>query len=474
MRPEKKRISLIGIAYFLTWLVIPHVLLARKRPTATLAWVWSIIGLPFIGPVAYFMFGADRMQRKRLRKAARLGLLRHRAPRQLRDLLAELPEQKTELVQTLTNINQIPASTAKKVQLLIDSVTFYPALKEAIEAAEHHIHIEFFIWRDDEIGRDILKCLTRAAGRGVRVRLLLDQIGCFGVSKGFFRELTEAGGKFSWFYSLPLWRHSRFMNLRNHRKLQIFDGRIAFVGGMNIGREYAGLDPDLGAWNDAQLRVEGAVVKHLQELFAEDWFFATNEIFQGEDYFPTIPAQDGHLVQIIAGGPDVPREPIPKSMVTLLAAARRRVWLTTGYFVPNQLFLTGLQLAAARGVDVRLLVSEKSDHRYLVEIGRSYYEDLLGWGVRVFEFSEGINHKKAMLLDDEWLMIGSANSDNRSMRLNFELNLLAHAPGAAGELEALLLREFHVSEEIKLESFSKRPFGRRLLEAALRPLAPML
>ncbi len=475
MRAEKKRISSLTIAYVLTWLAIPHVLLAKKRPTATLAWVWSIIGLPFIGPLAYFIFGADRMQRKRVRKAARLGLFRHRTSQEIRQKLEELPEQKSELIQTLTAINQVSASTAERVQLLIDSDEFYPALREQIALAQHHIHVEFFIWRDDEVGRELLDCLAAAARRGVRVRLLLDQIGCFGVSKAFFAPLIEAGGKFSWFYSLPFWRHSRFMNLRNHRKLQVFDGRVAFVGGMNIGREYVGLDPELGPWRDAQMLVEGPIVKPLQELFAEDWFFASNEIFAGEDYFPSLRSSQNHcVVQAIAGGPDLPREPIPKSIMALLGAARRRVWLTTGYFVPNQLFLTALQLCAARGVDVRLLVSEKSDHRYLVEIGRSYYEDLLEWGVRVFEYSEAINHKKAMLLDENWLMIGSANSDNRSMRLNFELNLLAHAPKEAARLEALLQREFEASKEIKLESFAKRPLPRRLLEAALRPLAPLL
>jgi cardiolipin synthase len=179
-------------------------------------------------------------------------------------------------------------------------------------------------------------------------------------------------------------------------------------------------------------------------------------------------------VQVIAGGPDVPREPIPKSILALLGAARNRVWLTTGYFVPNQLFLTALQLCAARGIDVRVLVSEKSDHRSLVEIGRSYYEDLLEWGVRVFEFSAGVNHKKSMLLDEDWLMVGSANSDNRSMRLNFELNLLAHDPVQARKLEELLLEEFRQSKEMKLETFRRRPLSRRLLEAALRPLAPLL
>lgn len=476
MRPDKKRIkpSLV-LAYLLTWLAIPHVLLARKRPTATLAWVWSIIALPFAGPIAYFMFGADRMQRKRLRKAARLGMLRHRSSRFVKQKVEELPPTKSELVRVLTNISRIPPSTADSVRLLIDSTDFYPALREQIMHARHHIHVEFFIWREDEYGLEFRDLLVDAARRGVHVRLLLDQIGCFGLRRSFFAPLLEAGGQFSWFYSLPLWRHSRFMNLRNHRKLQIIDGQVGFVGGMNLGREYAGKDPDLGTWRDAQMEVRGPVVNTLQEMFSEDWFFATNEVFAGDAYHTSWERnENAHVVQVIAGGPDLPREPIPKSIMALIGAARKRLWLTTGYFVPNHLFLTTLQLCAARGVDVRLLVSAKTDHPYLLKIGRSYYEDLLQWGVRVFEYSEGINHKKAMLLDEEWLMVGSANSDNRSMRLNFELNLLAHAPKQAAELEALLCRELEMSQEILLEQFSRRPLRQRLLEAALRPLAPML
>ena len=476
MPPKKKRIrpSLV-VAYLLTWFAIPHVLLARKRPTATLAWVWGIIAVPFAGPIAYFMFGADRMQRKRLRKAARLGMLRHRGSKLVKEKVEELPPSESELVRVLTNISRIPPSTADSVRLLIDSAQFYPALRDAIINARHHIHVEFFIWREDEYGREFLDLLVDAARRGVQVRLLLDQIGCFGMRRSFFAPLLEAGGRFSWFYSLPLWRHSRFMNLRNHRKLQIIDGNVGFVGGMNMGREYAGHDEDLGAWRDAQMEVRGPVVNTLQEMFAEDWFFATNEVFTGDAYHTSWARNErSHVVQVIAGGPDLPREPIPKSIVALLGSARSRLWLTTGYFVPDHLFLTALQLCAARGVDVRLLVSARTDHPYLLEIGRSFYEDLLQWGVRVFEYSEGMNHKKCMLLDEEWLMVGSANSDNRSMRLNFELNLLAHAPKQAEELEQLLCREFEMSKEILLEQFSKRPLGRRLLEAALRPLAPLL
>ena len=473
--PAVKRRSLLSIAYLLTWTAIPHVLLSRKRPVSTLAWVWSIIALPFVGPAAYFMFGADRIQRKRLRKAARIGLLNRKSRNPVHPASEGLPARKREMIRLLGEINQIPASTAEWANLLVDAEQFYPELERCIASAKHHIHIEFFIWRADATGKRFLQLLADAAKRGVTVRLLLDQIGCFGVPGSFFKPLLDAGGHFSWFYSLPLWRHSRFMNLRNHRKLQIIDAETAFVGGMNMGDEYLNGLRGIGPWRDAQMQVRGAVVHDLQRVFAEDWFFATDKRIAGPDYFPAPPECEGkHLVQIISGGPDLPREPAPKSLLAILGAARHRAWLSTGYFVPNQLMLTALQLCAARGIDVRVLVSASSDHPYLVQVGRSFYEELLEWGVRVFEYRHGLNHKKSMLLDDDWLMVGSANSDNRSMRLNFELNLLANAPDQAARLEKVLCAEFEQSTEVRLEQFKNRPFIRKLAEASLRPLAPLL
>jgi cardiolipin synthase len=308
----------------------------------------------------------------------------------------------------------------------------------------------------------------------VVVRLLLDQIGCLGVNRRFFQPLVDAGGHFSWFYSLPFGRHVRLANLRNHRKLQIIDARIAFVGGMNIGEEYAKPPGDPEYWRDAQIELGGAVITQLQEAFATDWLFATHERIDAPDYFAPADSTGEQLCQVIAGGPDLPREPIPKSLVALINAAQKRVWISTGYFAPDLLVLAALQLCAARGVEVRVLISEKSDSPFLLHVGRSYYEEMLRFGVRIFEYSVGINHAKSILLDDDWVMVGSANSDNRSMRLNFELNVLVQSPAAARELDRMMGEDFAASHEISLRGFLPRPLGRRLLEAALRPLAPLL
>ncbi|HEX8312631.1 MAG TPA: cardiolipin synthase, partial [Chthoniobacteraceae bacterium] len=415
--------AILIFGYVLSCAAIPHLLLSKKRPASTLAWFWAILLFPYLGSIAYALLGADRMSRRRLRRIAKMNFLKHGESLSSAQKLSEETPAARGLLRAMANINQIPPSTATSLRLLIGAAEFYPALKQRIAEARHHIHIEIFIWRADEYGREFLDALVAAARRGVEVRLLLDQLGCFGVGRGFFQPLIDAGGQFSWFYSYRFWKHSRFINLRNHRKLQIIDGVHAFVGGMNIGREYAGKDPDLGIWRDTQIEACGNVVTFLQETFATDWFFATEEKLVSDDYYPEATAGAGHPCQVIAGGPDSPREPVPKSLLALLNFATERLWIATGYFAPDVLLLSALQVCAARGVDVRVLVSEKSDHPYLVQIGRSYYEDLLRFGVRVFEYSKGVNHSKAMMIDSEWMMIGSANSDNRSMRLNFELNL---------------------------------------------------
>lgn len=465
---------LVAAGYLLSIASIPHVLLSKKRPAATLAWVWFLLLLPGFGPIAYFAVGADRIKRRRLRRAARKHFPAHGESEDAKALVAAERPAMQRLLRSLATVNQIPPATARSVRLLVDAAQFFPALEDAIRGARHHVHIEFFIWRDDDVGRRFLRLLVEAAKRGVEVRLICDQMGSKGTPRSFFDPLIAAGGKFSWFYSKPYLSHIRFANLRNHRKLQIIDSAVAFVGGMNIGVEYdAGLT-DGTRWRDAQIELRGGVVTHLQEAFATDWFFATEEEVVAPAYYRAGDTAGAHVALVIAGGPDLPREPIPKSLVALCTTAEKRLWIATGYFCPDVLMLTALQICAARGVDVRLLVSEKSDHPYLVQIGRSYYEDLLRFGVRVFEYSAGINHAKAVLFDEDWLMVGSANSDNRSMRLNFELNVLVHASDAARQLEQMMNEDFAASREIQMDAFIRRPMARQLLEAALRPLAPLL
>lgn len=472
---------LLLACYFATWAFIPHLLLLRKRPAATLAWLWAIVFIPLLGAVAYLMFGTDRLQRQRLKLRNRFSARasRQRIPASTTDpatalILAELPDRDRQFLQLLSRVNQLPVSSATDLRILHNAGEFYPALEQRIREAVHHVHLEFYIWQGDRTGARFLQLLTEAARRGVCVRLLLDGVGSHAFGEGLLAEFRRAGGQFSWFQSLDPKRMRFFMNLRNHRKLQIIDGTVAFVGGMNIGREMEGHDAALGEWRDLQVEATGSVAAELQEVFVDDWFFATGDKIAGSAYFPSHPGPPRHLVHIVLGGPDLGNEPISKSLVSLLNEATARVWIATGYFVPDDTLLTALELAASRGVDVRLLISAKTDHAWLVDVSRSYYGHLLAAGVRIYEYAAGMHHAKVALADAQWSMVGSANLDYRSMRLNFELNLLMHAPVRNAALVRIFEADFALSREIDPVAFARRPFRRKFIEAALRPLSPVL
>ncbi len=468
------------LAYLLTWILIPHILLKNRSPISTLCWCWAIVLFPFFGPLAYGLLGSDRMAKKHLRKreeisAPRSGMEKEcSAEPEAESLIARCGERDRQLIGLLGRINLAPTSQVESARLLVDTTRFYPALIEAIEEAKHHAHAQFFVFHNDAYGRKILAALTRASQRGVETRLLLDQIGCSDTKDEMFTEYQAAGGHFAWFRTISPFKNRWVVNLRNHRKIQVIDGRVGFIGGMNVGREYAGEDPKLGSWRDVQIELRGAAVAAMQQVFAEDWLYATDLKLEGERYYPEY-GEARDLVQIMSDGPDVREDPIQMSMVALLSSARKRLWVTAGYFVPNEPLLTALKMAAARGIDVRLLISEKSDHPWLVQVGRSYYEELLEFGVRIFEYSKGMNHSKVALCDDHWSMVGSANFDIRSMHLNFEANALIRSEEIARELEKVLTDDLeNDSDEIDLAEFRRRPFSQRVRESLLRPLAPLL
>lgn len=471
--------TIASLGYLLTWGIIPHIFLRNKAPVSTLAWIWAVILFPYIGPLFYFVFGTERIEREKLRTRREMAASGVRMERYLTDftraLLDELPAAERDAVQLLSSINELAVSSVESTRLLVGGDQFYSALCQRIDEAQAHVHVEFFIWRNDARGRELLDHLVAAARRGVEVRVLVDQMGSFGLRRSFFGPLCKAGGKFAWFRTAHPLRNRWTFHLRNHRKLQIIDSQIAFVGGMNMGREYAGEDPKIGPWRDIQIELTGGVAKRLQMAFADDWFFATEEKLLDKRYYPQPHTPQRYLVQSMPDGPDSPDDPIQMSMVYMLNTAQHRVWLTAGYFVPKEPLLTALELAAARGVDVRLLISEKSDHPLLINVGRSYYEELLRFGVKIYEYEKGVNHAKVTLIDDKWLMVGSANFDIRSMRLNFELNVAIRELKRAAELEAVLANDFDLdSRPIVLEEFLKRPFSQRLTESLLRPLAPLL
>jgi cardiolipin synthase A/B len=451
-------VELAGLA------LIPHVLLNKRNPLSALSWLWSLLLFPILGPICYLVFGTERMQRKRLRRRRNSPAKEDAAA-----LSAADEPQLPHFAQRLLRVSGRSFSARNRLMLIPESDQFYRELGEAINLAKRHVHLEFFIWKNDAVGRRLAEALTRASARGVEVRLLLDAVGCLTLWMSAFSALRAAGGKVSWFSTANPFRQRWFLHLRNHRKLAVLDGEIAFVGGMNIGQDYL-------SWRDLHSRIDGPAVTELQGVFADDWFFATTEALTAQRYYPTVTGTGDDDALVLGAGPDqeFSANAIRITILALMGAAQHRMWIATPYLVPDPAITAALQLCARSGVDTRIILPRHPDSFYIGHVARAFYEDLLMAGVRIYEYLPGMLHTKAVIVDEEWSMIGSANLDVRSLKLNFELNVLSHCFATTKALASILDSDFKKSERIHPAEFARRSTFRKLSEGALRLLAPVL
>ena len=443
------------------------IVLQKREPAATLSWVLSLAALPFIGFFIYYLLGPQRIRRQRLKR------LRSRAA--LEDSLPPLDanDDNADLARLARATTGFAPTRSASVQLLVGGARTFDALLEAIEGAEHHVHLEYYIFEPDRTGTLVRDALATRAAAGVRVRLLLDTVGSGRLSNRFLAPLRAAGAEIAWFHPFRLrWIRSPRLNLRNHRKLAIIDGRVAFTGGINItDEENERLRRD--AYHDLHLRLEGSVVRWLQVAFLEDWSYAAKVALRDEKFWPPIEPPGTIPTLVLPSGPDSPWEAIHRLHIEAITKADTRVWLVTPYFVPAEAARYALTSAALRGVDVRLLVPRRGDSRIVSAAARSYYDELLAAGVKVFEYQPRMLHSKALLVDAETVLIGSANFDNRSFRLNFELSLLLRDAELAAELEGVFLTDLREAREIPPDR-RRGPLLQQLAEACARLLSPLL
>ncbi len=454
--------------------LIPVVILQRRESGATLAWILVIVLIPFLGLLAFWVFGTTRLymrRRKRSRIEARLAPALHKLHLQssARLSVADLPPSLLQLAEKLDEIGPQPGN---EVTLLRQGMLAFDTLEAAINQSVHHIHLVYYIWQPDATGMRLRDALIRACHRGVEVRLLLDDVGSRSAGRVFFQDLLAAGGRVKRFLPVNLLSRQLSLNNRNHRKIMVVDGEIGFTGGMNVGDVYAGLAEP---WRDLHARICGPVVHSLQEVFCQDWYHATAEDLVSAAYFPQTKAGGEVCAQLLASGPADQRW---RSIHTLLFAAinlaQQRVWIETPYFVPDPPIFTALQTAALRGVDVRLLLPERSDHPLVLYAGRSFLDQLLLAGVRVFEVHGAMPHAKTVTIDSNFSTLGSANMDQRSFRLNFEANLFFYGKDVACELEQDFLSFCAEANEVTMASRQSVSKRQRLAEGIGRVLAPLL
>lgn len=458
----------LGWVGYLVW-VGGWIVLQKRAPAATLSWLFGLALLPYVGFFIYYVFGPQRIKRQRLRRA------RNRVA--LPDAEDAVEEAETiELARLGQATTGLSPTTATQVRLLIDGAATYDALLAAVRAARHHIHLEYYIYAADQTGTALRDALIERARAGVAVRLLLDAIGSSSCPSRFFASLVAAGGEVAWFHPMRLgriWKRP-WLNLRSHRKIVVVDGRVAFTGGINItDEENERLRSD--AYRDLHVRIEGDAVRPLQRVFVEDWAYATGT----RDFISSVakampPAHPGPIqAQVLTSGPDSPWEAIHRLHVGAIHAARQRVWLVTPYFVPGGAAMMALTSAALSGLDVRLLVPRMSDKRLVTFAARSYFDDLLAAGVKVYEYGPRMLHTKALLVDEDLALIGSANFDARSFRLNFEVSVLFRDLTVAGELARLIEGEFARAPRVR-EQRARSLWTVRLPEALARLLSPLL
>jgi cardiolipin synthase len=471
--------------YMIALALIPRIVLQRRESGATLAWMLVIAFLPWFGLFFFWVFGTQRIRWRRRRRqrieatvapgiAATTEPLRRFEARAEESALAALSEPARSLA-LLADKLASRSTGGNSVDLLIDADATFSRIESALKSAESHVHLEYYIWRDDEVGRRLRDLCAENARRGIEVRILVDDVGSREANTRFWRPLLDAGGKVARFLPVNLVARRLVLNNRNHRKIVVADGRVAFVGGLNVGREYFGRNKSLGKWRDTHLRIEGPAVARFQEIFVEDWYHAAREDLARPLYFPDPAPAGSERVSVLASGPDDGRcHAIEMILFAALAAARQRAWLTTPYFVPSESILHALQLAALRGVDVRLLLPSRLDEKIVLHAGRSFYPELLEAGVQIFEYADALLHAKTATIDGCWATVGSANMDRRSFALNFEANAVSYGPLLARELERVFERDIERAIRIEASAFRQRAGTERLLEGAARVLAPIL
>ncbi|MDO5609683.1 MAG: cardiolipin synthase [Pseudomonadota bacterium] len=465
---------LVTVAWlaYLVWLG-GWIVLQKREPAATLSWLLSLALLPYLGFVIYQLFGPQKIRRQRLRRG------RHRLDLASLDIVGQNPEY-GELQRMVQRATGHPLNSAVRAELLVDGGGKYPRLIEDIAQARREIHAEYYIVQADRSGSALRDALLAAAQRGVKVRLLMDAVGSARAPRRFFDALRAAGGEVAWFHPMRFGRILKFwkrpwLNLRTHRKIVVIDGRIGYIGGINITDDQdERINPH--AYRDLHLRLEGDVVRDLQRVFLEDWVYATGQHDCVHAVLANMPhAQPGAIpIQIVTSGPDSRWEAIHRAHVSAIHAACRRVWLTTPYFVPGEAARMALTSAALGGLDVRLLVPKMSDSRLVTYAARSYYGELITAGVKIYEYGPRMLHSKSLLVDDDLLLVGSANFDHRSFRLNFEAQALIRDTATAAALGAHMQTEFATATRVRYRGKQAPLFRVRLPQAFARLMSPLL
>ncbi len=466
------------------FLAIALIFLERRDPAATWAWLLVLFFIPILGFVIYLLLGR-RLRKKHLFRwegQSKIGIEKlidyQMAAIEKGSFEFRNPETKyyDDMIFMHLRNNHAVLTQDNAIEIFDDGKEKFEKLLEDMEQAKDHIHVQYYIFRLDDLGKRIVDVLIRKAKQGVKVRVLYDDIGSRGVRKKDFQELLDLGGEVGVFFPSILPLINPRLNYRNHRKIVIIDGRIGYIGGFNVGDEYLGLAKKFGYWRDTHLRIEGSAVHPLQTRFILDWTQAseTHDIQYADRYFPVIPQKGDVAVQIVSSGPDSEWEQIKDGYLKMIYQARDYIYIQTPYFIPDASFIDAVRIACLSGVDVRIMIPNKPDHMFVYWATYSNVGKLLKAGARVYIYEKGFIHAKQIVVDDRVSTVGTANIDMRSFKLNFEVNAFIYDKNDSHRLAELFEKDILDSSELTYELYLQRTNMIKIKESISRLISPIL
>ncbi|RIH66420.1 cardiolipin synthase [Mariniphaga sediminis] len=475
--------SVFSMVFLVTAIPVAIMIILEKRsPYKTAAWVLALILLPVFGVFFYLFFGQEYRKQKLFSRKGLKSLTRYRrlSFRQLRQFEQSLQNidpkvrEKENIIRLLLKNSNALLTTGNKVKILNNADETFSSIFEAIETAVHHIHLEYYILSNDKTGNRLKNLLIKKSRQGVEVRIIIDDVGSWSLGNKFMSELRDNGIEIYSFMEVRFPRLTSRVNYRNHRKIVVVDGRTGFTGGINFADRYLEGAKGIGPWRDTHLRIEGDAVSCLQVVFAADWFFVIHENLTGQKYFPLLSEEKGVPMQISASGPDSDWASIDQAFFKAIAGAKSKIYIASPYLMPPPEIIFALKTAALGNVDVRILIPEKSDAAIPMWSSFSYIEELLEAGVRIFFYQAGFIHSKYLIVDDIFCSVGTTNLDFRSLETNFEVNAFIYDEEFTAGLKKYFLSDLQNSREIKLPEWKQRSWIFKLRESLAHIVSPML
>lgn len=458
------------------------VFLEFRRPQRALAWLFLSFCCPPLGLAFYYFLGREYWQK---RKAFKNPISLSREICTYLSGKVHIVKKAEEsgnphffdhegLLSLFSRLSSGHITGHNRCRLLLSGHDAYDAMLEAMEAAQEHIHIEFYIFRDEGIGEQFQELMIRKTRQGVKVRLLCDGLGSVGLSRKFVRTLKNSGVEVYFFLPPLVSLLERRFNYRNHRKIVVVDGLIGFTGGLNVGDEYLGKNPEVGYWRDTHLQIEGDAVYNLQTIFLKDWRLASGEGLNHPRFFPGHTCREKEAMLFVASGPDGAIDTSQEMYFAALCSAKKRIWITTPYFIPDPTICRALKNAVLSGVEVKIIIPGKPDNRLVYYASLSYLEDLQDAGVKFYRYTKGFMHAKTMIIDERLATVGSANLDMRSLYSNFELTAVLLRPELIAALASAFEKDNKHSEFIDPVNFRKRGRKVKLIQGLCKLLSPLL